>query len=83
MVGEGYLQGRNKAMLVVWSRFRGALVLLGVVWLLLGSWQELSIPLAVSVGMAANALWILRAVAREAGRQVNIGAHDDESFGSR
>ena len=58
LVAEGYLRGRNKAVVGVWSRVAGAAIMIASVGLLYPRWRELSIPIAASIGHAASTLWI-------------------------
>ena len=61
VVAEGYLRGRNKPAIGIWGRLLGAVALLGSVALLFGTWKELSIPLAASIGQAVTMLFIISA----------------------
>ena len=53
-MAESYLQGRNRALLGVYSRLAGAAVLLGFVFLFFGRWAEMSIPLGLVAGTAVS-----------------------------
>lgn len=62
-VADGYLRGRNKSALGVYSRLVGAVVMAVLVWMLFPRWREMSVPLAASVGHALAAATLGVAVA--------------------
>lgn len=66
-VAESYLQGRNKAMVAVYSRLAGAATLFVFVFLFFDRWAELSIPLGALAGhlvsttlLVATIIWDVR-----------------------
>jgi O-antigen/teichoic acid export membrane protein len=60
-VAEAYLQGRNKAILAVYSRLAGAGAMVTFVFYAFDRWAELSIPLGALVGYLVSTmiLWIV------------------------
>jgi O-antigen/teichoic acid export membrane protein len=72
LVADGFLRGRGRAGIGVWSRLSGAAVMGLAVWLLFDAWRELSIPLAASAGHAMNALWIVLAIALDGKRPADV-----------
>lgn len=72
LVAEGYLRGRGKPIVGVWSRILGAIVVAAFVLLFFERWQALSIPLAASAGQAVSASVIVWAVIAEIRRNATI-----------
>jgi len=79
LVADGYLRGRGKSGVGVWSRLSGAAVMGLAVWLLFGTWKELSIPLAASAGHAMNALWLAGAVLMDRRHGSDNGGESEEA----
>ncbi len=69
LVAEGYLQGRGQPQVGVWCRLCGAAAMLTFVWLFLGRFGAMSIPLGATAGQTVNALCVLWAVVNLAGSE--------------
>jgi O-antigen/teichoic acid export membrane protein len=61
-VVEGYLRGRSKTGVSVWSRLLASLVMVATAFGLWDHWHELAIPLAAVAGQACIAacmIWVV------------------------
>ena len=76
-VAEGYLRGRNRASVGIWSRILGATVIIAVVAMFFGTWQVMCIPWAVLAGQVTSAAWIFSSVIRDV--QVKTGGRRPET----
>ncbi len=61
-VAEAFLQGRNKAILGVYTRLVGAVVMCVFVYLAFDRWAELSIPLGALAGYTVSTLLLFAAI---------------------
>jgi len=61
-VAEGYLRGRNRALIEVYSRMLGALMLLGTVYLTYETWGAMSIPYAAILSQLTATVLIVAMV---------------------
>lgn len=61
-VAEAYLQGRNKAILGVYSRLAGAVAMCVFIYLGYSQWQEFSIPMGATVGYCVSSSMLLAAI---------------------
>jgi len=74
-IAESYLQGRNKAMVGVYSRVAGAAALFGFVFLYFDRWAELSIPLGALVGHLVSTTILVAAIFWDVRQQSPPGGH--------
>lgn len=61
-VAEAYLQGRNKAILGVYSRLAGAAAMCLFIYFGFSRWHELSIPMGATVGYCVSSSMLLAAI---------------------
>jgi len=74
---EGYLQGRDKALIGVWARVLGAVVMLATAAALYGTLAELAIPAAAIAANLASLVCVAVALLVEVHIQ-HIGGHSTE-----
>jgi O-antigen/teichoic acid export membrane protein len=67
-VAEAYLQGRNKAILGVYSRLAGAAAMCVFIYFGFSRWQELSIPMGATVGYCVSSSMLLAAILLDVSR---------------
>jgi antigen flippase len=77
-VAEAYLQGRNKAILGVYSRLAGAAAMCVFIYFGFSRWHELSIPMGATVGYCVSSSMLLAAILLDvsrnsAARHSNLG----------
>ncbi|NLS97174.1 MAG: oligosaccharide flippase family protein [Planctomycetaceae bacterium] len=68
-VAEGYLRGRNRAIVGVWARVFGAVVLVSSALLLKAGWGTFAIPIAATAGNAACAIFLGLSIVGDAWRR--------------
>jgi antigen flippase len=61
-VAEAYLQGRNKAILGVYSRLAGAAAMCVFIYFGFSRWHELSIPMGATVGYCVSSSMLFAAI---------------------
>ena len=81
-VAGGYLRGRRKASVEVWSRVVGAAVMVAAVFAFRARWQDLSVPLAAVCGHSTCAVLICWAVVRDVRRQNRVAHQSMEALAS-
>jgi antigen flippase len=79
-VAEAYLQGRNKAILGVYSRLAGAAAMCVFIYFGFSRWHELSIPMGATVGYCVSSSMLFAAILLDvrrhgATRHSNLGGH--------
>jgi enterobacterial common antigen flippase len=67
-VAEAYLQGRNKAILGVYSRLTGAAAMCVFIYFGYSRWQEFSIPMGATVGYCVSSSMLLAAILLDVNR---------------